>query len=136
MLQPVGYHTPDAGRTGFSSLPELPFGKSSPLTLRSSRCVQLRYHGFLLQILATSSELHCVKQLVSLSNEPFPSCVEPHYESEAKCKVFIMKISFHSYANKTNFQMKSFAFSLAFIMRFAATPKWPIVRSCLCKIPG
>ena len=26
-----------------------------------------------------------------------------HYESEAKCKVFIMKIIFHSYANKTNF---------------------------------
>ncbi|KAL9957818.1 hypothetical protein ACROYT_G034766 [Oculina patagonica] len=25
MLQPVGYHTPDAGRTGFQSLPELPF---------------------------------------------------------------------------------------------------------------
>ena len=28
------------------------------------------------------------------------SCYEPHYESEAKCKVFIMKISFHSNANK------------------------------------
>ena len=28
-----------------------------------------------------------------------------------------MKIAFHSYANKTNFQMKSFAFGLAFIMR-------------------
>ena len=28
MIQPVGYHTPDAGRAGFSSLPELPFGKS------------------------------------------------------------------------------------------------------------
>lgn len=27
MIQPVGYHTPDAARTGFSSLPELPFGK-------------------------------------------------------------------------------------------------------------
>ena len=30
MIQPVGYHTPDAGRTGFSSLPELPFGKNTP----------------------------------------------------------------------------------------------------------
>ena len=28
MIQPVGYHTPDAGRAGFSSLPELPFGKN------------------------------------------------------------------------------------------------------------
>ena len=49
------------------------------------------------------------------TNRPFPSCLEPHYESEAKCKVFVMKISFHSYANKTNFHMKSFALSLAFI---------------------
>ena len=29
MIQPVGFHTPDAGRTGFSSLPETPFGKKS-----------------------------------------------------------------------------------------------------------
>ena len=27
---------------------------------------------------------------------------EPHHESEAKCKDFTMKISFHSYANNTN----------------------------------
>ena len=29
-----------------------------------------------------------------------------------------MEISFHSYANKTNFHMKSFALSFAFVMRF------------------
>ena len=34
-----------------------------------------------------------------------------------------MKISFHSYANKTNFHLKSFALSLAIIMRFTATRK-------------
>ena len=61
-----------------------------------------------------------------LQNRPFPSYFEPHYESEAKCKVFVMKISFHSYANKTNFHMKSFALSLAFIVRFRATRKWLI----------
>ena len=46
---------------------------------------------------------------VSYSFEIVPNCFEPHYESEAKCKVFIVKISFHSScssANKTNFQMK------------------------------
>ena len=41
---------------------------------------------------------------------------------------FLMKISFHSYANKTNFHVKSFALSLAFIKRFTATRKWPIQR--------
>ena len=30
------------------------------------------------------------------TNRPFPSCCQPHYESKAKCKVFVMKISFHS----------------------------------------
>jgi len=29
MIQPVGYHTPDAGRVGFESLPEAPFGMES-----------------------------------------------------------------------------------------------------------
>ena len=37
-----------------------------------------------------------------------------------------MKISFHSYANKTNFHMKSFALSFAFIVWFTATRKWRI----------
>ena len=50
------------------------------------------------------------------------TCFEPHCESEALYIVFIMKISFHSYANKTNFHMK------ALPMRFKATQKWPIVQ--------
>jgi len=29
MFQPVGYHTPDAGRVGFASLLEIPFGANS-----------------------------------------------------------------------------------------------------------
>ena len=66
-----------------------------------------------------------------LKGHKFPCCFEPHCQSEAKCKVFIMKISFHPNANKTNFQMKSFVRSLAFIMRFTATQKWPIDRGVL-----
>ena len=54
-------------------------------------------------------------------NGPFPSCIEPHYESKAKCKVFIVKISFDSHSNKTNFRVKSFALSLAFIIRLHLT---------------
>ena len=45
-----------------------------------------------------------LKKEANANNRPFPSCCEPHYESEGKCKVFVMKISFHSYANKTNFE--------------------------------
>ena len=54
------------------------------------------------------------------------TALKPHYKSEVKCKGFVMKISFHSYANKTNFHMKSFALSLALIGRFTATWKWPM----------
>ena len=27
MVQPIGYHTPDAGTRGFADIPETPFGK-------------------------------------------------------------------------------------------------------------
>ena len=32
-------------------------------------------------------------------NRPFPSSPQPPFQSEAKCEVFVMKISFHSYWN-------------------------------------
>ena len=44
---------------------------------------------------------------IYLNLVPIDHFVKPHYESEAKCKVFVMKITFHLYANKTNFHMKS-----------------------------
>ena len=46
------------------------------------------------------------------SNRPFPSCFEPYYESEAKCKAINVKINYVR--------------PLAFIIRFNATLKWPI----------
>ena len=36
-------------------------------------------------------------------NRPFPSCFEPH-QAKAKCTAFIVKISSHSYANKSSFK--------------------------------
>ena len=39
---------------------------------------------------------------IDTNSRPFPSSFEPHYESETTCMVFIMKLSFHSYANTTN----------------------------------
>ena len=71
------------------------------------------------------------QQLVSIVK----ICCEPHYESEAKSKLFIMKISFHSYAIKTYFHVKSFTLSLAFIVRFTATRKWPIAFPWVLNVP-
>ena len=76
-------------------------------------------HGYILN----HSALHTRKR----NSANFPSCFEPHYESEAKFKVFIVKISFHSYAKKLNFPMKSFALSLTFLTRLTTTWKWPII---------
>ena len=68
-----------------------------------------------------------IQLLIVSFNRPFPSFFKSHnYESEAKCKVLIMKIRFHSYVNKTNFHMKNFALSLTFITRFTTAWKWPI----------
>ena len=53
-------------------------------------------------------------------NGPFPSCFEAHFESEAKLVFIHMQ-------RKVNFHKKCFALSLAFIIRFEATRKWPIV---------
>ena len=47
-------------------------------------------------------------------------------KARLSAKFLVMKISFHSFANKTYFDTKSFALSLAFIVRFTATRKWPI----------
>ena len=91
---------------------------------------------FCLAMLNNALHLVYLKVLVNFpqalhqESRPFPSCFEPHYESEAKYKVFVMKISFHSYANKTNFHIKSFALSLAFIVRFTATWKWSVQFGC------
>ena len=40
-----------------------------------------------------------LKCLWSKFNRPFPSSAQPPFQSEAKCEVFVMKISFHSYWN-------------------------------------
>ena len=37
---------------------------------------------------------------MAIGEGALPCCFEPHYESEASYVVFIMKISFDSYANK------------------------------------
>ena len=38
--------------------------------------------------------LNVILLVVKLTKRPFPSCLEPHSESKAKCKAFRIKISF------------------------------------------
>ena len=44
--------------------------------------------------------------------EPFPNCLTPLFQSKAYCKAIVMKMIFHSHANKTNFHWTGFALIL------------------------
>ena len=73
-------------------------------------------------------EINGLRKLKCL-NRPFPNCFKSH-DSDAKCTDFVMKIIFHSYANKTTFDMnensfhnKNCALSFAVILRFKAARK-------------
>ena len=47
-------------------------------------------------------------------------------KARLSAKFCIMKISFDLYGNKCNFYVKGFALSIAYIIRFTTTGKWPI----------
>ena len=70
--------------------------KTVASSLLTTRVSPHATHGFRIQTISIPD-----------SYRPFPSCFEPYYEGEAKCKVFVMKITFHSYAHKTNFHAVS-----------------------------
>ena len=45
-------------------------------------------------------------QLLSIKvSKPFPSCLKPLFQSEAKCEAVHIEIYFHYYVNKTHFQV-------------------------------
>ena len=42
-------------------------------------------------------ESYCKEPSITDTNRPFPGSCLPPLQSESKCEVFVMKISFHSY---------------------------------------
>ena len=46
-------------------------------------------------------------KIIFALNRPLQSCLEPHYECEAECKVFHVRISFVCIWMKTNFVIKT-----------------------------
>ena len=59
-------------------------------------------------------------------NRPFPSSKKFHFQNEAKCETFVVKMSFNYDANKTHFHNKGFALSLVLKVNLFGTRKWPI----------
>ena len=60
------------------------------------------------------------------SIRPFPSSLITHYQNEAKCKTFLVKMSFIYMRMKNNFHIKGLALNLVLIQRHGETRKSPI----------
>ena len=59
-------------------------------------------------------------------NRPFPSSKESHFQNEAKCETFVVKMRNICIIIGNHFQINGFALSLALKVRFFGTRKWPI----------
>ena len=70
-------------------------------------------------------------------NKPVPSSGNPHFQNEAKCTAFLVKMSFICMRMKNHFQIKGWALSLVLIQMTGGTWKRPIFvcsRNWLLKI--
>ena len=82
-------------------------------------------------VLKMVARLFRVKQVkTTKQNRPFPSSKKSHFQNEAKCETFVVKMSFICIIIKTHFHINGFALSLALKVRFYGTRKWPNSRSC------
>ena len=59
------------------------------------------------------------------SNRPLPRYKNSHSVNKAKCKTFLVKISYICMKIKNHFHINSLALSLAFKQNLGATRKWP-----------
>ena len=61
-----------------------------------------------------------------VANRPFPSSKKSHFQNEAKCETFVVKMSFICIIIENHFHINGFALSLVLKVRFFGTRKWPI----------
>ena len=57
-----------------------------------------------------------------------PSPKNPHFQSEAKCKTFLVKISVICIRIRNHFLSEGFALNLVLKQRLGGTRQWPITR--------
>jgi len=65
-------------------------------------------------------------------NRPFPSSKKSHFQNEAQCETFVVKMSFICIIIKNHFHINGLALSLALKVRFFGTRKWPITLTWAC----
>ena len=71
----------------------------------------------------------CLSSLFN-ANRPFPSSKKSHFQNEAKCETFVVKMSFICIIIKTHFHINGFALSLALKVRFFGTREMAYCRLC------
>ena len=64
-------------------------------------------------------------------NRPLPSSKNPHFQNEARCTTFLLKMSFICMRMKKDFHIKGWAPTLVLIQRPGGTRKWLIPSSLL-----
>ena len=60
------------------------------------------------------------------NNRPLPSSTNPHFQNEARCTTFLVKMSFICMRMKNDFHIKGWAPTLVLKQRPGGTLKWPI----------
>ena len=60
-------------------------------------------------------------------NRPLPSSRKPHFQHEAKCATFLVKISFICLRMENYFHIKGWALNLVLIQWSGRPRKWPII---------
>ena len=70
------------------------------------------------------------KYALTLRNRPLPSSEDPHFQNEARCTTFLVKMSFICMRMKNDFHIKGWAPTLVLKQRPGATRKWP---TCIAK---
>ena len=76
------------------------------------------------------------------SNRPLPSSKNPHFQNEARCTTFLVKMSFICMRMKNDFHIKGWAPALVLKQRPGGTQKWPVIVSASlglqvpCGFPG
>ena len=70
------------------------------------------------------------KYALTLRNRPLPSSEDPHFQNEARCTTFLVKMSLICMRMKNDFHIKGWAPTLVLKQRPGATRKWP---TCIAK---
>ena len=63
-----------------------------------------------------------------MKNRPLPSSKNPHFQNEATCRTFLVKMSFICMRMKNHFHIKGWALNLVLIKRPGGTREWLIIK--------